>query len=45
MLIKRFDLSQDVNDQGRFVIIKTKLTIKRKRECKKREDYIYIAKG
>jgi hypothetical protein len=38
-------LSQNANDQGWFVVIKTKLTIKRKIECKKREDYIYVARG
>jgi hypothetical protein len=39
------NMSQNTNDQGQFVIIKTKLTTKRKRECKKREDYIYVTKG
>jgi hypothetical protein len=38
-------MSQDANDQGRFVKIKTKLTTKRKRECKGRGDYIYVARG
>jgi hypothetical protein len=38
-------LSQDANDQGRFVEVKTKLIIKRKRECEERGDYIYIVKG
>jgi hypothetical protein len=36
---------QNTNDQGWFVIIKTKLTTKRRRECKEREDYIYVARG
>jgi hypothetical protein len=38
-------VSQNTNDQGWFVVIKTKLTTKGKRECKEREDYIYIARG
>jgi hypothetical protein len=38
-------MSQDANDQGRFVEIKTKLTIKRKREYEKRGDYIYVVRG
>jgi hypothetical protein len=40
-----FILSQDTNDQGWFVVIKTKLTTKRKGKYKKREDYIHVAKG
>jgi hypothetical protein len=31
-------VSQDANNQGRFIVIKTKLTIKGKEECKKRGD-------
>jgi hypothetical protein len=38
-------VSRNANDQGRFIVIKTRLTIKRKRECKRRGDYIHIAKG
>jgi hypothetical protein len=38
-------MSQNANDRGWFVKIKTRLITKRKRECKKRGDYIYIAKG
>jgi hypothetical protein len=38
-------LSQNTNDQGRFIKVKTRLTTKRKRECKKRGDYIYVARG
>jgi hypothetical protein len=38
-------MSQNANDQGQFVKIKTKLTIKRKRECKEKGDYIYVARG
>jgi hypothetical protein len=39
------NISQNTNDQGWFVIIKTKLTTKRKEEYKERGDYIYIARG
>jgi hypothetical protein len=39
------NMSQNTNDQGWFVIIKTKLTTKGKGKCKEREDYIYIARG
>jgi hypothetical protein len=38
-------MSQIANDQGWFVVVKTRLTIKRKKECKKREDYIYVIRG
>jgi hypothetical protein len=38
-------MSQNANNQGRFVIIKTRLTTKRKEECEGREDYIYVVKG
>jgi hypothetical protein len=38
-------MSQNTNDQDQFVIIKTKLTTKKREECKKKEDYIYITKG
>jgi hypothetical protein len=38
-------MSQNTNNQGWFVIIKTRLTIKDKKKCKKRGDYIYIARG
>jgi hypothetical protein len=37
-------LSQNTNDRGRFVIIKTRLTTKGKEECKRRGDYIYVIK-
>jgi hypothetical protein len=38
-------MSQNTNDQGRFVVIKTRLITKRKRECERRGDYIYVARG
>jgi hypothetical protein len=38
-------MSRNINDRGWFVIIKTKLTIKRKRECEKKGDYIHVARG
>jgi hypothetical protein len=38
-------MSRDANDRGWFVEIKTKLTIKKKRECEKRGDYICVARG
>jgi hypothetical protein len=38
-------LSQNANDQGRFVRVKTRLTIKRKKECEGRGDYIHVARG
>jgi hypothetical protein len=38
-------MSQNINNQGWFVRVKTKLTIKRKEECKKKGDYIYVARG
>jgi hypothetical protein len=39
------NISQNTNDQGWFVIIKTKLTIKKKKEYKGRGDYIHVARG
>jgi hypothetical protein len=38
-------MSQYINDQDWFVIIKTRLTTKRKEECERRGDYIYVARG
>jgi hypothetical protein len=38
-------MSQNTNDQGWFVVIKTRLTTKRRKEYKRRGDYIYIIKG
>jgi hypothetical protein len=38
-------VSQNTNNRGWFVIIKTRLTTKGKEKCKKRGDYIYIIKG
>jgi hypothetical protein len=38
-------MSQNTNDRGWFVVVKTKLTIKRREKCKRREDYIYIIRG
>jgi hypothetical protein len=38
-------VSQNVNDRGWFVVIKTRLTTKRKRECKGKRDYIHVIKG
>jgi hypothetical protein len=45
LIILTNSMSQNANNQGRFVIIKTKLTIKGKGECKRRGDYIYIVRG
>jgi hypothetical protein len=42
---KSLYLSQNANDQGRFVVIKTRLTTKKREKYKKREDYIYVVKG
>jgi hypothetical protein len=39
------NISQNINNQGWFVVIKTKLTTKRREECKERGDYIYVIKG
>jgi hypothetical protein len=39
------NISQNTNDQSRFVRIKTRLTTKRKRECEGRGDYIHVARG
>jgi hypothetical protein len=39
------NMSQNANDQGRFVVVKTRLTTKRKRECEGRGDYIHVARG
>jgi hypothetical protein len=38
-------ISRNANDRGRFVVIKTKLTTKGRKECKGRGDYIYVARG
>jgi hypothetical protein len=38
-------MSQNTNDQGWFIVIKTKLTTKRRKECKGKEDYIYVVRG
>jgi hypothetical protein len=38
-------MSQDANDQGRFVGVKTRLTTKGKEECKGKGDYIHVARG
>jgi hypothetical protein len=38
-------MSRNANDQGRFVVVKTKLTTKGREKCKEREDYIYVARG
>jgi hypothetical protein len=38
-------MSRNANDRGRFVVIKTRLTTKEGEECKKREDYIHVARG
>jgi hypothetical protein len=38
-------MSQNTNDQGRFVKVKTRLTTKGKGECKGRGDYIHVARG
>jgi hypothetical protein len=39
------NMSQNTNDQGQFVVIKTRLTTKRREEYKRREDYIYVIRG
>jgi glycine cleavage system H lipoate-binding protein len=39
------NISQNTNDQGWFVVIKTKLTTKEKEKCKEREDYIHVVRG
>jgi hypothetical protein len=39
------NMSRNTNDQGQFVIVKTRLTTKRREKCKGREDYIHIARG
>jgi hypothetical protein len=39
------NMSRNTNDQGRFVVIKTRLTTKRKEEYKGRGDYIHVARG
>jgi hypothetical protein len=38
-------LSRNANDQGWFVVVKTRLTTKGKEECKGRGDYIYVTRG
>jgi hypothetical protein len=42
---KLTDLSRNANDRGWFVEVKTRLTTKRKGECKGRGDYIYVIRG
>jgi hypothetical protein len=44
-LQKTIYLSQNANDRGWFVKIKTRLTTKRKEECKEKEDYIHVVRG
>jgi hypothetical protein len=39
------NILRNTNDCGLFIIIKTRLTIKGKEECKKRGDYIHVARG
>jgi hypothetical protein len=39
------NISQNTNDQGWFVVIKTRLIIKRREKCKERGDYIYVIRG
>jgi hypothetical protein len=38
-------VSRNANDRGRFVVVKTRLTTKGKRECEGRGDYIHVARG
>jgi hypothetical protein len=38
-------MSQNANDRGRFVVVKTRLTIKGREECEGRGDYIYVVRG
>jgi hypothetical protein len=42
---KNRSLSQNANDRGWFVVIKTRLTTKGGEECKGRGDYIHVARG
>jgi hypothetical protein len=42
---KEPNMSQNANDRGQFVEVKTRLTTKRKGECKERGDYIYVTRG
>jgi hypothetical protein len=39
------NMSRNANDRGRFIKVKTRLTTKRKEECKGRGDYIHVARG
>ena len=39
------NMSQNINDQGWFVVIKTRLTTKGEGECEGRGDYIHVARG
>jgi hypothetical protein len=39
------NILQNTNDRGRFVIIKTRLTTKKRKECEKRGDYIHVTRG
>jgi hypothetical protein len=41
----RIKVTQNANDRGWFVVIKTRLTTKGRRECKEKGDYIHIIKG
>jgi hypothetical protein len=38
-------MSRNANDRGRFVVVKTRLTTKRREECERRGDYIHVIKG
>jgi hypothetical protein len=38
-------MSQNANDRGWFVIVKTRLTTKGRGECEGRGDYIYVVRG
>jgi hypothetical protein len=38
-------VSQNANDRGWFVVVKTRLTTKRGGECKGKGDYIYVTRG
>jgi hypothetical protein len=44
-LVFAVTVSQNANDRGRFVRVKTRLTTKRREECEGRGDYIHVAKG
>jgi hypothetical protein len=40
--MQAYALSRNANDQGRFVVVKTRLTTKRKGKCEGRGDYVTV---